>query len=75
MIRPNSGGDCELEVARGGQALPGEVRRPERLRDDHVDVSELGFENRIGALLAVGYRNLVALSTKPVHHPETEPSS
>ena len=79
VVRADPGGDRELQLRRLGDPLGGQVRGPERLRDDDVGVGQLALEDRVGPVLVGGDDQLVAAaprgSARRPSSPETLPSS
>ena len=78
VVGADPGGDRELQVRRLGDPLRGQVRGPERLRDDDLGVGQLAVELRVGAVLVGGDDELVALALEEAAQPsspETLPSS
>ena len=78
VVRADAGRDRQLQVRRLGDALGGQVRRPERLRDDDVGVGQLALEVRVGTVLVGRDGQLVAGPSRNLRRPsspETLPSS
>ena len=60
MVGPDPGGHGELEVRCLGDPLRGQVRGPERLRDDDLGVGELALEGGVRPVLVGRDDQLVA---------------
>ena len=60
VIRADPGRHGQLQVRRLGDPLRGQVRGPERLRDDDLRIRKLPLERRIGPVLVGRNRQLVA---------------
>ena len=70
VIRADPGGHRQLQVRRLREALRSQIRRPERLRDDHVRVLELAFESRVGPVLVGRDDELVPALLEELPQPE-----
>ena len=79
VVRADAGGDGQLEIGGLGDALGGQVGRPERLGDDDVGVGQLLLEDRVGALLVGRDDQRVAGRLRGTRRspssPDTHPSS
>ena len=51
MVGADPGGDRELEILRLGDALGGQIGRPEGLRDDDVGIDQLALELAVRPVL------------------------
>eukprot|EP00050_Salpingoeca_kvevrii_P005681 m.285082 g.285082 ORF g.285082 m.285082 type:complete len:437 (+) comp11291_c0_seq1:127-1437(+) len=60
VVRANACSDAHLEVGRLFHALLGDVGWPEGLRDDHIGILHLLFENAVGAVLVAGHDKRMA---------------
>ena len=70
VVGSDTGGDRELQLGRLGDALGGQVRRPERLGDHDIGVDELAFEDRTRSVLVGGDDERVAGRFEELPQPE-----
>ena len=70
MVGADAGRDGELEVRRLGDPLRGQVRGPERLRDDDLGVGQLALERGVGPVLVGRDDQLVAPAFEKLPQPE-----
>ena len=60
MVGADAGGQRELQILRLGDALGGQIGRPEGLRDDDVGIDQLALERAVRAVLVGGDDQRVA---------------
>ena len=77
VVRADAGRDRELQLRRLRDAVRGQVRRPERLRDHDLGVGQLVLEDRVGAVLVRGDDEACGRALEELRNPsspETLPS-
>jgi hypothetical protein len=70
VVGTDAGGERQLEVRRLGDPLRGQVRGPERLRDDDLGIGQVLVELRVGGVLVRGDHELVAEALEEGAEPE-----
>ena len=79
VVGPDPGGHGQLQVRRLGDPLGGQVRGPERLRDDDLRVRKLALEGRVRPVLVGRDRRArgprPSMKLRSPSSPETLPSS
>ena len=61
MVRADAGGDCQLQLLRLGDALGGQIGRPEGLRDHDFGIGQFALEVAVRAVLVGGHDQGVAI--------------
>ena len=64
VVGTDAGSDRKLQLLSLGDALRGQISRPERLRDHNVRVAELALKPGSGAVFVRGHNERVAVRFK-----------